>query len=475
MAITRQTDAGNAEGAPKRAASKPDFLSQPYRVRFIALMFTVATFNFADRAVFAAAAQSVKQDIGFTDLQLGLLQGAGFAIVYALLGLPIGWLAERVSRVGIIACATAIWSVMTVLTGAAGSFVQLLLARVGVGVGEAGFTSPMTSLSSDHFRDRQRASAMALIMLGSPVGTLAGAVIGGWIAQHYDWRASFIAFGVPGVLLAAAVALALREPPRGLADGKLRTAAVARPSFKELLGVIACKPALIQVLIGGPVAGFGMTSISQFMAPFLIRSHHLPVSQGALLYGVISAVALTVGLIVGAFGTDLAGRLDRRWSAWGPAIGLALAPLFYVAAFHVSGLAATAALLLAGGALLLCFYAPAIGMIQNMCPPHLRAQVAALYATLYSLFGVALGPTFIGFASDHFAARHFEGVFNAECIGGVGARSASLTLSAACRQASSEGLRDALSIGVLVFPWAAIHFLIASRTYRRDLQREVAP
>lgn len=466
-------DGMEGDGAPAdSSARRPDLLGERYKVRFLALLFTVATFNFADRAVFAAVAQSVKQDLGFTDLQLGLLQGAGFAIVYALLGLPIGWLAERVSRVRIIAFATAIWSVMTVLTGAAGSFLQLLLARVGVGVGEAGFTSPATSLSSDHFRDRQRASAMAMIMLGSPIGTLAGALIGGWIAQHYGWRMAFFAFGAPGVALALVVALVLREPSRGLADGAAppTTARARKPTLGELFKVIAAKPALIQVLIGGPVAGFGMTSISQFMAPFLIRTHHLPVSQGAFLYGLVSAVSLTIGLIAGAFGTDLAGRKDRRWSAWGPAIGLTLAPLVYLAAFHAQGLAATAGLLLAGGALLLCFYTPAIGMIQNMCPPHLRALAAALYSTLYSLFGLALGPTFIGFTSDHFAARHFAaGQFAADCTGGVGARTASAALSAACRNASAEGLRDALSVGVLVFLWAAIHFVIASRTYRRDL------
>lgn len=469
MTAVSQKGADQARVTSAPAAQGPDLLGRRYKTRFIALMFTVATFNFADRAVFAAVAQSVKQDLGFTDLQLGLLQGAGFAIVYALLGLPIGWLAERVSRVRIVACATAIWSVMTVSTGMAGSFLQLLLARVGVGVGEAGFTSPATSLSSDHFRDRRRASAVALIMLGSPVGTLAGAVIGGWIAQHYGWRAAFIAFGVPGVLLAMVVALALREPSRGLADSRPRSGA-DQPTLKALFGVIARKPALVHVLIGGPVAGFGMTSISQFMAPFLIRSHHLPVARGALLYGVISAVSLTIGLVAGAFGTDLAGRVDRRWSAWGPAIGLTLAPLFYISAFHAEGIEPTAALLLGGGALLLCFYSPAIGMIQNMCPPHLRAQAAALYSTLYSLFGLALGPTFIGFTSDRFAASHFAGgAFGALCVGGIGAKAAAATLSAACRQASSEGLRDALSVGVLVFLWAAVHFLLASRTYRRDL------
>jgi len=475
--MTVAGDDGTAlERAAAGSASGPDLLSPRYKARFVTLMFTVATFNFADRAVLSAVIQSIKQDLGFSDLQLGLLQGAGFAIVYALLGLPIGWLAERVSRVKIIACATAIWSVATVLTGAAGSFLHLLMARVGVGVGEAGFTSPATSLSSDHFRDRKRASAVAMIMLGSPAGQLVGAVLGGVIAQHYGWRTAFVVFGVPGVLLAVVVAMVLREPSRGLADGKAPASKTAtKPALKELFKVIAAKPALGQVLIAGPIAGFGMTSISQFMAPFLIRSQHLSVGMGGTVFGLVSAVSLTIGLIVGAFGTDMAGKRDRRWSAWGPAIALSLAPWVYIAAFHADGLAATAALLLAGGSLLLCFYAPAIGMIQNMCPPHLRALAAALYSTLYSLFGLALGPTFIGFTSDHFAARHFiGGSFATQCAGGAGAKGAAAALSAACRQASSEGLRDALSVGVLVFLWAAVHFALASRTYRQDLYRAEA-
>ena len=452
-------------------ASGADLLSRGYKTRFLVLMFAVSTFNFADRSVFAAVAQTVKQDLGFTDLQLGLLQGAGFAVVYALLGLPIGWLAERVSRIRIIACATAIWSIATVLTGAAGSFLHLLLARIGVGVGEAGFTAPATSLSSDHFRDRRRASAVALIMLGSPAGALAGATGGGWIAQHFGWRTAFVAFGVPGVLLALLVVLLLREPARGLSDERPK-APTDIPSLGALFTLIKSKPALVHVLIAGPVAGFGMTSVSQFMTPFLIRSHHLAVSHAASLYGVISAVSLTVGLLTGAFGTDWAGRIDRRWSAWGPAIGLTVAPFLYMSAFHAEGLAATTAFLLGGGAVLLCFYSPAIGMIQNMCPPHMRSLAAALYATLYSLFGLALGPPFIGFLSDHFAAVHFTGgVFHAQCVGGIGARGAAAALTAACRQASSEGLRDALSVGVLVFLWAVVHFLLAARTYRRDLYR----
>ncbi len=451
-----------------------DLLSRGYKIRFLVLMFAVATFNFADRSVFAAVAQTVKQDLGFTDLQLGLLQGAGFAVVYALLGLPIGWLAERVSRIRIIACATAIWSIATVLTGAAGTFMHLLFARIGVGVGEAGFTSPATSLSSDHFRDRRRASAIALIMLGSPAGALAGATGGGWIAQHYGWRMAFVAFGVPGVLLAFLVAFLLKEPARGLSDQRPK-APTETPSLKALFKIIKSKPAMLHVLIGGPIAGFGMTSVSQFMTPFLIRAHHLPVARGAFLYGIISAVSLTVGLLVGAFGTDWAGKIDRRWSAWGPAIGLTVAPILYFSAYHAESLAVTIAFLLGGGAVLLCFYSPAIGMIQNMCPPHMRALAAALYTTLYSLFGLSLGPAFIGFFSDHFASVHFTGgVFAAQCVGGIGARGAAPALSAACRLASSEGLRDALSVGALVFLWAALHFLLAARTYRRDLYRAEA-
>ncbi len=193
-------------------------LSPAYRGLFLFSMFLVCAFNFADRAVFAVLAQSIKVDLQLTDLQIGLLQGFSFALLYAGLGIPFGRLAERRSRLKIVVWAAAAWSAATALCGAAQNFTQLMLARIGVGMGEAGFMGPTSSLVADHFPAKRRASAMSLIMLGTPAGTFLGALIAGWVAQEHDWRWGFYVLGLPGIVTALVVYLILREPPRGLVD-----------------------------------------------------------------------------------------------------------------------------------------------------------------------------------------------------------------------------------------------------------------
>jgi len=455
----------------RQASGSVDLLSRGYKARFLVVMFLVATFNFADRAVFAVTAQTIKQDLGLTDFQLGMLQGLGFAVVYSLLGIPIGRLAERARRVGIVAVSLAIWSVMTMYCGLAANFFHLLIGRTGVGIGEAGFMAPTTSLTSDHFVRTRRASAMAIISLGTPFGTLLGAVAGGWIAQHFGWRQAFYVIGAPGILLAVLLFVVLREPARGLADRSARLPGTPVPPLRALLAVIRAKPSLMHILIGGPLAGFGMTSVAQFMVPFFVRTYALPVSHAASLYGIVSAASLALGLLIGSFGSDRAALSDARWSAWVPALGLTAAVPFYLLAFHQENLSSAVVLLLAGAILLLCFYGPSIGMIQNLVGERMRASAAAVYAMLYSLIGLSLGPTFVGFVSDRFASADFKlGSFREMCPGGVAPHGAAHGLVAACQHATSEGLRNALTVSSLIFLWAAIHYVLAARTLRHDLE-----
>lgn len=445
-------------------------LSRQYKIRFLAVMFLVATFNFADRAVFAATAQTIKQDLALTDLQLGMLQGLGFAIVYSVLGIPIGRLAERTNRIGIVAVSLAIWSVMTMYCGFAAGFSTLLIARAGVGIGEAGFMPPTVSLTSDHFVREKRASAMSVIMLGTPVGTLLGALAGGWIAQDSGWRQAFLVVGAPGIALAVLLFALLREPPRGLSDGASQRPETSVPPMRALFDVIRAKPSLLHIFIGGPLAGFGMTSIAQFMVPFFVRTFSLPVGRAASLYGIVSAASLALGLLIGSFGSDRAGKSDPRWSAWGPALGLVGAVPFYLLAFRQEHLFAAVSFLFAGGILLLFFYGPTIAMIQNLVGERMRASAAALYAMLYSLIGLSLGPTFVGFASDLFASADFtRGPFRTLCKGGIASHGAAPDLVAACQHATAQGLKNALTISTLIFIWAAVHYILAARTLRRDL------
>lgn len=442
--------------------------SRGYRALFLTALFLVCTFNFADRSVFAVLAQTIKPELHLTDLDLGILQGFSFALLYAVMGLPIGRLAERQSRIRILGIATLVFSAATVLCAGAASFLQMMLARVGVGIGEAGFIPTTSSLVADHYPRQKRASAMALILLGTPAGTLLGAVVGGWVAGSFGWRAAFLAMGVPGALVAGAVMLLLREPVRGGLEGVALSSVASVPDFSAFLAVLRAKKALFYVTLGGGLAGFAMTSISQFMAIFLARAHHLPVRAAALAFGLISAVSLTVGFLVGSYGTDHLARRDGRWPAWGAALGLCCAPAVYWIAFRTADTPAACVLLTVAGSLMLVFYGPTAGMIQNMLEPRMRATGAAVFTIFYTVFGAGLGPTFVGWMSDRIAAASFPaGAYITSCSRGHAAPD----LAAVCMRASAEGVRGALTIAVCILFVSGCLYLLGSRYLRQDQYR----
>lgn len=454
---------------PENALRDEPLLRIGYRRLFVAVMFLVCLFNFADRAVFAVLAQTIKQEFSLTDFEIGILQGLSFAILYAGLGLPIGRLAERTSRIRIVATATILWSAATFTCGLTANFAQLMLARAGVGIGEAGFMPPTASLVADHFPRVRRASIIALIMIGSPVGLFLGSIVGGAVGQAWGWRYAFFALGVPGLLTGVLVLLVLREPSRGLVD-RSPPAGRAPPDFKAFMRELVRKRALLFVILGGGFAGFGMTSISQFLAVFLARAHHMQVREAAAYYGGISAVSLTLGLMIGSFGTDWLSKRDERWPAWGAAFGLCAAPFIYWVAFTTHSKPASSLLLVLAGTVMLLFYGPTQGMIQNMLEPRMRATGSALFGILYTLIGAGLGPAFVGAMSDHMARKAFTGVdFLTQCPGGPRAATMSAALDQACRGASLQGLRSALMIAVCVLFVASGFYLLAARSLREHM------
>ncbi len=258
---------------------------------FLFVMFAVNLFAYADRTVVGAVAQAMKVDLSLNDKQLALLNGFAFALFYSVLGLPIARAAERISRTRIIAVAVGVWSIFATLSGMAASFTTLLLYRVGVGVGEAGFNPPVASLVSDHYRAGQRARAIAIIGLGGAVGPSLGAIGGGYIAQTGSWREAFIIIGLPGLLLAPVVWLTLREPPRGWADNAAHDATAA-PGIMETFGHLLRKPAFIPTLLAGAVGSFATNLVQQFTSPYLVRTFGIGLAQAGLMLGIISAGAV---------------------------------------------------------------------------------------------------------------------------------------------------------------------------------------
>ena len=194
----------------RMAADASALLSSRYKLWLVTVLLLLSTLNFADRAILSVLAQPIKEDLKLTDAELGMLQGLGFAILYSLLGLPMGWLAERVSRKKLMAVCVAAWSFMTAACGFAGGFASLRLCRVGVGVGEAGFLPPVASLVADHFKSDRRGTIMSIVLLGSPLGFLLGQSLGGWVASQWDWRVAFFVLGSPGIAAALIVCLTLR-------------------------------------------------------------------------------------------------------------------------------------------------------------------------------------------------------------------------------------------------------------------------
>jgi MFS family permease len=440
-------------------------LTGRYRTRFILILFLVCFFNLADRTVFSVLVPLMRVDLHLTDSQIGMLQGLAFALLYGGLGIPVGWLAERFSRVGIIAIATAFWSVATALSGTAMSFSQMLLTRVGVGTGEAGFTAPTSSLIADHFPRERRASAMSLVMLGLPLGAMFGALLAGLIAEHYGWRTVFYAFGIPGVLVALTVWFGLTEPPRGLADGAVAqrmAPAPLRAVFSHLWSV----PSLRWIVIGGSICSIGIQGVAQFMVLYFERSFAMPIREAAALFGLVSGVSLAVGLVAGAFGTDRASLRDVRWWVIVPAIALVLTTVCFVMGFGSASKGTAVALISLGCVGAMIHYGPTVGLIQNLTPVNMRSSAAAVFAMFYALAGTGIGPTFVGFASDRIAAEALgQAGYLQVCRPGATAAD----MAQACAGAARTGLIGALTLCVATYAIAAIFYGLASRSLRKDL------
>lgn len=461
-----------AAAADSAAAEDHPLLRPGYRRWLVFVLLLVAIFNFADRAILAVLAQPIKEDLQLTDTDLGLLQGLGFAILYSVLGVPLGMLAERINRTRLLAICIAVWSAMTVACGFANSFLTMLLGRVGVGVGEAGAQPITNSLVSDHFQPGSRGSIFSIILLGSPLGFLLGQSVGGIVASEFGWRAAFYAMGVPGLLVALLVLFTLREPPRGLVDSGGRAPMGEAPGLMQVVRYLFAKPTFRHLLAGFVIASFTMNAIANFVLPFYLRGFAVPLATLGVLFGTVSFLSNGLGMVLGGFGFDALGRRDPRWAMWGPALALLICIPIYFGAFSALTIHISLAFIFFGNLVLASFMAPTMATVQNLAEPRMRATATAISALAIGILGAGLGPTAVGILSDHFAVQSFQGAdFLASCPGGRDAGGAATALDKACLAASTQGLRVALISVLGVFAWAALHYWLAARSLRQDLYR----
>ena len=431
---------------------------------WVLLLFTlVSTFGFIDRIIVQILVQPIKAELHVSDAQMGLLGGLTFGVLYALLSIPIARMAERKNRIAIISISTALWSFATAVSGFTSSFTQLVLARIGVGIGEAGGSPATVSVIADYFPRERRGSAMAIYSLAVPLGAFLGGRVGGYAALHWGWRAAFLIVGLPGVFLALLQWLTLRDPRRGQNDPNVDVSNT--PPFSAVLRRFAQRSSLIHVVLGATISTVAGYGLSFFMAAYLSRHFGLNTSQAGLRVGLISSVPAALSIMAGGFLADRAGRRKAYWYALIPAIGTSLSAPLYIAAFRANT-ADMSTVFLAISATCAYTYIPAVAaIVQNMMEPRMRASAVAITGLIYTLVGQGLGPLLVGKLSDHFARVAFAGDFDFVCHADAG------VVAVTCGQAAATGLQGALVLWALLYLWSGAHLALGARTLGRDLAR----
>ena len=388
------------------------------RVLWILLLAYI--FNFIDRQIIAVLAVPIKAELELSDTQLSLMGGLAFALFYSGLAIPIAWLADRKSRVNIIALSVALWSAFTAACGLAQNFWHLFLARMGVGIGEAGGVAPSYALISDFYPKERRARALALFSLGIPIGSALGVFFGGWIATHLDWRSAFVIVGLAGLPTALLVKLAVPEPVRGGFDTADGAASEPAPPFPLVAATLARTPSFWLLSFGaasGSILGYGLIF---WLPSFFTRSFGLELTEVGWFYGSIVLVGGVAGTWLGGWLADRTGAASPSAYALIPAVCFVVAAPCFAAGLFAPSLAVAWILFAIGQMLALAWLGPVIAAVQHIVPPNMRATASASFLFINNLIGIGFGIFFPGFMSDRMAAAYGEDSLRWSILYGLG-------------------------------------------------------
>lgn len=372
----------------------------PYLV--VLILGLVYTFSYLDRQIVAILAEPIKNDLNLTDTQVGMLSGLMFALFYTAFGIPVAWLADRKNRVRIVALACFLWSAFSGLCGLAQNFTHLVIARIGVGVGEAGGSSPSMSIIADYFPPHKRGGAISLFSLGVPLGATIGVAFGAWVAGEYGWRTAFIAVAIPGVLLSLLLLLLVREPVRGRYDPPSEVKSEPA-SVKECLDTYKKTPTLSLLLLSAGTYSFVFNAFVAWAPALLMRAKGATLEDISVYYSVVFGLAMAIGMFASGF---LADRFAlRRISAYAtfPAVALAIGVPFFVAGVMADNWQLALGLLAVPMLMNMMFVAPGFAIVQNVAPANQRATASAILMFVNNLVGMGLGPLFVGALSQHFS------------------------------------------------------------------------
>ncbi len=427
--------------------------SSAYRYYVLWLLFIVYGLSYVDRQILSILMEPIRQEFNFSDMQLGLLSGVAFAIFYTTLGIPIARLADHFSRVNIIAISLLVWSAATALTGRAYGFLQLFLARVGVGVGEAGCNPAAYSIISDYYEPKRRATMLSIYSLGVYLGQFIGYVVAGYVAQRYGWRAAFYVVGLPGIAVAIVVKLTLREPPRGLSETNY--VAASPPPALHVLRKLIAKPAFVNLSFASGLHALVAYGLNNFYSAYLMRSHGMSLTQTSTALAIITLTGGLAGTYLGGKLSDVLGQRnggDPRYQLWVPAVALLINIPVWLLALLLPAREAVMLMMVPAIALGATYLGPSIAATHQLVGVRERALGGALLLLVLNLIGIGLGPMLTGQISD-MIRETLQGRGVAEAL------------------ARADGLRYALCIMSVVNLWSAIHYFRAARTLREDIAR----
>ncbi len=380
--------------------------SKKYKAYVLLVLTGVYTFNFIDRQILVILQESIKAELGLSDTQLGLLTGLTFAFFYVTLGIPIARWADKSNRRNIVALSLAIWSAMTALSGFVTSYVQLLLARIGVGIGEAGGSPPAHSMISDYFPPDKRATALSIYSTGIYIGILFGYIGGGWIDQYFGWRMAFLILGLPGIAYAILLLLTVKEPPKGHSDPAVEESEIV--PFRRVVKELFSKKTFLFLSLASGLHTFATYGVGNFFAPFLARVHQMEVGMIGTWLGITSGLGGILGTFLGGYLADRMGQKNVKWYLLIPAFAEIINFPVAVVAFFSSQVSIVLIAYFLTSLLTAVYLGPCLAVTHNLLDAKKRALASAIFFLILNFIGLGFGPLTIGYLSDLFSAEFAE-------------------------------------------------------------------
>ena len=422
---------------PPRAHAAP-LIERWYVLILVCLIYAV---NIADRYVVSTVLEPIRLDLKLTDAGVAFLTGTPLAFFYVVFGIAISWLADRTNRRNILALSLITWSAFTALCGYSSTYVQFLLGRVGVGVGEAGGTPTSTAIVSDCFPPERRPMAMTVLALGAPIGAWLGADMAGAVANAYSWRAAFIALGLPGLALGFLVYLSVREPPRGRLDAIVRE---DKPSLWESTKFLWQQSAAFHIVVGGGLCALWGWGLIYWTPTFLQRAYSLDVGQAGAVTGNIHLVGGSAATVFTAWLLSRRFMADPRRVMWLLTAGVGFATIPSIIAYATHSLRVAELMFCCFIPAIYFYIGPCFGLLNNLAPCRMRNVFIAISLLVANIFNLVVAPQGVGMLSDWFAAGHAT---------------------------DAESLRSALLVLAPTGFWATLHLYLASRTIIADQKR----